>query len=144
MIDLNAIKARLAAATLGPWRKQLCACGLGCEDSASVKAGGALVVLCAPDADADLVANAPTDIAALIAEIERLRAVLDGPPICVCGSDFDELHADADCFSPACYVYTCQNPDCGQEIGNNGEIAERLTLRTNPQTERLVARIFGR
>lgn len=76
-LDLAAIKARLAAATPGPWRQQLCACGSDCDDHASVKAGGSLVVTCAPDADADLIAHAPQDLAALIAEVERLRAVLD-------------------------------------------------------------------
>lgn len=72
-LDIEAIKARLAAATPGPWRQQLCACGSDCDEHASVKAGGSLVATCAPDADADLIANTPQDLAALIAEVERLR-----------------------------------------------------------------------
>lgn len=83
----------------------------------------------------------PTDIAALIGEIARLRSVLDGPPICACGGTFTEVEYAADEGSPAAFGYHCQ--DCGWQLGNNGEVTERLTLRTNPQTERLIARIFG-
>jgi hypothetical protein len=50
MLDLDPIKARLAAATPGPW-----------------------VYSCN---DAYLIANAPTDLAALVAEVERLRAAI--------------------------------------------------------------------
>lgn len=107
MINLNAIKARLAAATPGPWRRGDNRDGRG---SATIYARRVVVVRYVDNArDAILIANAPTDIAALIAEVERLRAVLDGPPICACGGTF----------------------------------TDRLTLRTNPQTERFVARIFG-
>jgi hypothetical protein len=36
-------------------RKQTCACGEGCEDRSSVKWKGALIALCIPDHEADLV-----------------------------------------------------------------------------------------
>lgn len=68
MIDLEAIKARLAAATSEPWK---------------LLGGGEYIypigVLVTPDdggvndADAALIVNAPSDLAALIAEVERLR-----------------------------------------------------------------------
>ena len=84
MIDLDAIKARLAAATPGPWRH-------GPETDAKVgnvvdfgppPTAPFAVLYCADtrDAraqrlhDADLIAHAPTDIAALIAEVEALRS----------------------------------------------------------------------
>ena len=36
-------------------RKQTCACGEGCEDRSSVKWKGALIALCIPDHEAELV-----------------------------------------------------------------------------------------
>jgi len=85
--DLAAIRARLAAATPGPWRLQTCACGAVCDDAAAVKAGGVLVVECADDPDADLIAHAPTDLAALLDEVERLRAGLAAVEALIAHSD---------------------------------------------------------
>jgi hypothetical protein len=71
MIDLAPIKARLAAATPGPWREGLNggSSGITTEDEwrgmeSMVHAGRALI------------AHAPTDMAGLVAEVERLRAAL--------------------------------------------------------------------
>jgi flavin-dependent dehydrogenase len=83
MIDLEAIKARLSAATPGPWRRDG-------NHRAKVRGGdGDTLTRVVPEssdepwsptdeANADLIAHAPGDIAALIAEVERLREVNDG------------------------------------------------------------------
>lgn len=77
MPDLDAIKTRLAAATPGPWTptKQ--------DDIAGGQVYGADgLVVCemtfarpedVSDANADFIGNAPADLAALVAEVERLR-----------------------------------------------------------------------
>lgn len=80
MIDLEAIEARLKAATPGPWMSEfwdgllfvsaihdaggsyVCELGLGSDSAAK---------------DAAFIAAAPTDVAALIAEVRRLRAALE-------------------------------------------------------------------
>ena len=64
-IDLKAIRARLEAATLGPW--DYCGTewyGVQTEHAINWHAG-----------NVDFVENAPIDIAALLAEVERLRAI---------------------------------------------------------------------
>ena len=83
-LDLDAIKTRLDAATPGPWAQHP-------EVPRSIVSAGkpdfSLLALDAPpedgpyavvdsEGDADLIAHAPTDIAALVAEIERLRATM--------------------------------------------------------------------
>jgi hypothetical protein len=90
-MDLEPIKKRLAAATPGPWRAQEFDSYPGDEGSAIV--GGYSVGLVAYavrpdfgaasgydeaqcDRDAQFIAHAPTDIAALIAEVEKLKAKL--------------------------------------------------------------------
>jgi ribosomal protein S15P/S13E len=101
MLNLDEIKARLAAATPGPWRwyinKRSRDIRLEAEHS------GRLIVMdfvrwgmqcaqprfrtqphdlmteysdCVPHADAGLIAHAPTDIAALIGEVEQLRETI--------------------------------------------------------------------
>jgi hypothetical protein len=47
---------------------------------------------CAKDADRDLIQHAPTDLAALVAEVERLRAELTAESTAV----VDYLHAEAE------------------------------------------------
>jgi len=74
MIDLEAIKARLAAATPGPWwvdesRRGVEAQAYGYPIEIVARTGRA---------DAVLIAHAPGDIAALVAEVERLREGEDG------------------------------------------------------------------
>ena len=84
MLDLDAIKARLAAATPGPWwsdsgdplsTNMAVAVIGGWQVQASRPFVGDRVTP-AKD-DADLIAHAPTDLAALVAEVERLREELD-------------------------------------------------------------------
>ncbi|PWJ22795.1 hypothetical protein ATK17_3964 [Branchiibius hedensis] len=97
-LDLDAVKARLAAATPGPWEW----IGDSFDDAEPFvcthmtrwdEHGPDLVVaadhgktvlraegadwsaMSGKHADGDLIANAPTDIAALVAEVERLRAI---------------------------------------------------------------------
>lgn len=102
-LDLESIKARLAAAIPGPW-----------ESGRSVE--GLLGIYClsaafrlawldgSRETDADLIANAPADIAALIAEVERLRdglrAVLD------CGDDGPMFRAALACLRPRADSYS--------------------------------------
>ena len=77
-IDLEPIKARLEAATDGPWEIDPTAhdwaagvrclpCQVSVADTASVEI-------------AEFIAHAPTDIDALVAEVERLRALLTAEP----------------------------------------------------------------
>ena len=89
MLDLDAIKARLAAATPGPWTSH----GWEVDGADDEPAGERLIVADAKTVvglsyydgdhitcsrvDADIIANAPTDIAALVAEVERLRKIFD-------------------------------------------------------------------
>ena len=94
--DLAAIRARVAAATPGPWLdidpkdlppsrvdhgKRLIATTIresarnvyGLRDNMVVEGRG---VVWNSDADAELIAHAPTDILALCAEVERLRGII--------------------------------------------------------------------
>lgn len=81
--DLDAIKARLAAATPGPWGLQ------GAQNDYELRGPGPrvdgwntgpLVMEVSrwnkhpSPADVDLIEHAPADLAALVAEVERLRA----------------------------------------------------------------------
>ena len=85
-LDLDPIRARLAAATPGPWeyRPFTEIDPDGAFDLAHVVAddpddpAGDQVSVCASimRPDADLIANAPTDMAALVAEVERLRVAV--------------------------------------------------------------------
>ena len=81
-LDLEPIKERLAAATPGPWKAK--------EDSwdgysVVIDDNGPGVSIIAEQigqgedggrGDAEFIANAPEDIAALVAEVERLRATI--------------------------------------------------------------------
>ena len=73
MLDLEPIKQRLAAATPGPWHHG----GLGAintiKGEAVFQIAGARSSTNQWMPDTLLIANAPTDLAALIAEVERLR-----------------------------------------------------------------------
>lgn len=90
-IDLDAIKARLTNADPGPWAigkkyaavivpsmEQDCECsicppGKSCND----EYGGKLVGESIERHNAEFIANTPSDIAALIEEVERLRGHID-------------------------------------------------------------------
>jgi hypothetical protein len=81
MLDLEPIKARMAAALQGRWMLiEQKAIGLMIQDT---KSGSASLVLESCHLSnwmvrdtMNLVANAPTDLAALVAEVERLRGEL--------------------------------------------------------------------
>jgi hypothetical protein len=78
-INLDAIKARLAAATPGPWRvsRQNIDERPGTSEVCDLVNDCWVIVehndLGRYEDDADLIAHAPADIAALLAEVERLR-----------------------------------------------------------------------
>lgn len=89
-LDLKAIKARLAAATPGPWRSAwddgdpnadvtIRSLAPGLDECASYVIVASWydgpITLCL-EADAAFIAAAPSDVAALVAEVERLRALL--------------------------------------------------------------------
>lgn len=84
MIDLDAIKARLAAATSAEqWRADVWTsyddashCAVGPEhESDDRDEDDPESAHAAAMRDADLIAHAPADLAALVAEVERLRDV---------------------------------------------------------------------
>jgi hypothetical protein len=77
MLDLESIKARLAAATPGPWE-----IGEVCEDASRRFVSGAGLIIATPRSweghyDAELISHAPGDLAALVAEVERLRSEME-------------------------------------------------------------------
>lgn len=75
---LKEIRERLAKTTPGPWRQikdGLLACGLP-SDTYTIK-GEHVVAGDVYREDAAFIANAPTDIADLLAEVERLKAELE-------------------------------------------------------------------
>ena len=78
-IDIAVIRARVAAATPGPWVRGIARDGDGWavlandgDDKVCVQPSSRVIDPYSP-ADADLIAHAPADIAALCAEVERLR-----------------------------------------------------------------------
>ena len=84
MIDLDAIKERLAKATPGPWavcKRPANSTWVQGGTIGSVPHGSRVADTCVlgPNYahDAAFIAHAPTDIAALVAEVERLRREVD-------------------------------------------------------------------
>lgn len=79
MLNLQPIKARLAAATPGPWTASP---NVQPHGIAAVAEVNTVLVLSSgplygsPAQDANLIANAPNDLAALVAEVERLREAI--------------------------------------------------------------------
>jgi hypothetical protein len=72
MLNLEPIKARLAAATPGPWEL-----GERWEDASRRIVSGAGLIIATPRSweghyDAELISHAPSDLAALVAEVELL------------------------------------------------------------------------
>ena len=90
-LDLEAIKARAAAATEGPWewddstigqhwsRPEPWAVVVDDEVSCMDYCYGGSSSPIKSDADGQFIAHAREDIPALVAEVERLRAQLDNP-----------------------------------------------------------------
>lgn len=79
MLDLEPIKARLAAATPGPWHvePEATACGSFVARMPGIYIEPEHQHLAPAGNDAALIANAPADIAALVAEVERLTKERD-------------------------------------------------------------------
>lgn len=100
-LDLEAIKARLDKATPGPWewtiwpRRHMLVHRTGMKSLLTVleTQGEAVAEYpCADEGDRDLIQHAPTDIAALIEEVERLRAELTAER----ADAVEYLHAEAE------------------------------------------------
>lgn len=68
---LEEIQQRLDRATPGPWEAD------AMEGYIVAPSGDVATVTRWSDADADLIAHAPEDLAVLVAEVERLRAVAE-------------------------------------------------------------------
>ena len=82
-VNLEAFKARIAKATPGPWewivwtRRHMLVYRTGMKSLLTVLETQGDVEAdypCANEADRDLIQHAPTDLAVLIEEVERLRA----------------------------------------------------------------------
>lgn len=107
-VDLDAIKARLAAATPGPWSHdepylRAIRNRSGTEvASAHISYGGTGRGAWFPDAD--LIAHAPEDLATLVAEVERLGELLTWHAT----PQFEEDHAPKAEDPATCF--TCQEP----------------------------------
>ena len=83
MLDLDAIKARLAAVPAPPWM-EFAESGdywIQQRDADGMPAEGGWICNSGPDdldqAVADFIVAAPADIAALLAEVERLNALIE-------------------------------------------------------------------
>ena len=99
MIDKDAIKARLADATPGPWKKVSQEASyevgvfeiFGVDPIASISefssTGSDYITALESmeENDAEFIAHAPTDIADLLAEVERLECELGKFKPCICG-----------------------------------------------------------
>ena len=73
-LDLNAIRKRAEAASSGPWAWEWADNGTEIEIVQPHLFLSPIVAETGIQADAEFIANARTDVPALIAEIERLRA----------------------------------------------------------------------
>lgn len=115
-LDLDPIRARLAAATPGPWfRRQI---GTLAPEVASHHTTTWYGSPCTEavvihgfhndnDLDLDLIANAPSDMAALIAEVERLRTEL---------ADHTPAPCDMKCREPYDFAW-CKTHDSTFPLG---------------------------
>lgn len=87
--DLEAIKARLAAAPNGPWRLELRDALYGYYTLQTSGGNVRIAEIWGGEERAEFIAAAPTDIAALLAEIARLEALLASPLHAGAASDDD-------------------------------------------------------
>lgn len=74
MVDLDAIKTRLADITEGDWEHQVQWDENG-KPTSEVHSGNELVACCGSFLDGVFIADAPADLAALIAEVEALQEI---------------------------------------------------------------------
>ena len=134
MVDLEAIKATLANADPGPWAigkkyaavivpsmEQDCECktcpqGERCND----EYGGKLVGESIQRHNAEFIANAPSDIATLIEEVERLREHIKRW-LEQANPDYEHIHGIASSdLSPSkwpdfCYTFDVERP-CPEDL----------------------------
>lgn len=82
------IRARLEAATLGPWKADF----EGTVAPAVLDAGDDAVAECFTDQDAALIAAAPADLAWLCARVEALRGALE--PFAETAASYDPPEGD--------------------------------------------------
>jgi hypothetical protein len=73
MLDLDAIEARAEAATPGPWRQTTSKRGYRDVLQTPDSYGDRMIAKGCPNADADFIAAARTDIPALVAELRAAR-----------------------------------------------------------------------
>jgi len=110
MLDLQPIKDRLAAATPGPWWASkektfgtyLAIAVVGCNEVQAKHDGYRY----SDDADADLIANAPQDLAALVAEVERLEneaAVMQQVTLAGLAAEVERLRAAIGAHREQCH-----------------------------------------
>lgn len=72
-LDTDAIRAREQAATEGPWATEPRLSYTSIRSSDDITRADAV-----READAEFIAAARTDVPALLAEVDRLRALVDG------------------------------------------------------------------
>ena len=113
---LQAIQKRLENATPGPWRiwqnpynaddvaVETAWCHFGIEGDTEL-----ITDYLPTDADAEFIAHAPEDIAALLAEVERLRARIE---------KVRELHKPIDALNTSVNQIQQVCIGCGQDDGN--------------------------
>ena len=99
-LDLDPIRARLAAATPGPWHAygntlaaEVGRCTCSPHYGAHERSCGLEDIGQVVESDAELIAHAPADLAALVAEVERLRETVQRvrealeKDVCPCGEE---------------------------------------------------------
>jgi hypothetical protein len=96
--ELKAIRERLAKASPGPWRLFL-----GCEDQVAVGGPPENPLVCTVskghgrphgEGNADFIVNAPADVSALLAEVERLNRERIECPRCLYEFRLDGVPVD--------------------------------------------------
>lgn len=103
-LDLDAIRARCEATTPGPWNNDELPMIVVDE-----RHNPATVAITTCGADAAFIAHARADIPALLAEVERLRAVVDKLPVDANGNPV--AHMDSLCFWVDGEGYVCRPDD---------------------------------
>jgi hypothetical protein len=107
MLDLDAIEARAEAATPGPWRQTTSKRGYRDVLQTPDSYGDRMIAKGCPNADADFIAAARTDIPALVAELRAAREVVEAAAQRIGGSH--AMVCDAYALGPGT---TC---DCGRD-----------------------------
>ena len=120
-IDIEAIKTRANAATQGPWTQR------EIQDYSEIAIAGHSAIeqplaLVGSNGDADFIAHAPEDVAALLAEIERLTAELD-----TTNRRYNEINRYNVSCTKQCDKLLLENTDLKERLSSS--IAECNALR---------------